>query len=389
MEELRHIIREALLESKRSDRTVYDDIEGYISQKLSRRDNINGGNITYYNIYDEKGHELGTLDLNGNLRYIVDKNGNLGTFEGDYKESSKNFSIRNGLNSRYLDVKQAVRWLWIKNHTPLQENVERTEDFALGRNILGKVYFKRIGYWARLQSGRRPAEDREKAHYYWEIFESSSHQLIGRIWEDKKIQFKKAGEDQFGGYNDNWGLKDFSGGLKEAVRYIWLKRQKMKPEVNENVNKVQYDKIVYPDIENWYAEVGYPNYNRTVVIYDNTGHNVGMIGFAPGGPNRGQYQLSYDDGSGNGREYTNEILWKYGKDDIKKAVRYVWLKNQKPKEQEVVDEITTNGEGDLENYYNENPAALNNDYVDNYIMGIDDRGFYQNTKISKSVPDSW
>jgi hypothetical protein len=84
---------------------------------------------------------------------------------------------------------------------------------------------------------------------------------------------------------------------------------------------------------------------------------------------------------GSYTRYSEKIPWDFS--DVEQAVRYVYLQNVKSK---IIDEIITNGEGDLENYFKKNPPALNNDYVDNYLDGKD---FYISDKIPSRIPSPW
>lgn len=268
----------------------------------------------------------------------------------------------------------------------LQESVEKPKDFTLGKNIGDKILFKKLGYWARLYKGRIPGL--YENYFYWEIYETSSHQLIGRVWEYGKIQIAKTDKNKdpnggrFGNFENNWGLEDFNGGLNAGAKYIWLQRQKPLTE-NAKKNEVKFENVplgklvIFPDIDGWGAK---GNSWNEIRIYSNDGKYAGKLEYDE---SEKETRIFYgEDEVGN---WANIESWPiFG--NVKNAVRYVYLQNQKPLiKPYTVDEVTADGRGDLMNYYTENPASLNNDYMDNFYLDSQDYYWPEKTISNKQV----
>lgn len=162
--------------------------------------------------------------------------------------------------------------------------------------------------------------------------------------------------------------------LRKIIRLV-LKEEFGTEETPAEFENVPLGRIVtFSDIEGWGAE---GNRWNEINIYSDEKKLVG--------------KLEYD-------EYSKLTRIFYGEDEhgnwkhidswpvfgnVKNAVRFVFLQSQKSK---IVDEIVSTGEGDLENYFKENPAALNNDYVDNYL---DQQDYYISDKIPSRIPSLW
>lgn len=87
------------------------------------------------------------------------------------------------------------------------------------------------------------------------------------------------------------------------------------------------DVFTFPDIGGWKAYIG-----EVVMIYDDKEIPVARLGknyaMAVGGTNEyGKHQLSYNDGTGDGKNWTDVVPWPKGTGEayIKNAVRYVFM----------------------------------------------------------------
>jgi len=158
----------------------------------------------------------------------------------------------------------------------------------------------------------------------------------------------------------------FTGTLENAARYLFLKRQK---PLKENTTSLVFPigKIVkFPDIHNWGARK-YQNSDMNIMRIDILSDENKFMGALIFNDITEESNLMYDSNEdGTYDRFKYEQPWDF--DNVKNAVRYVFLQSQKNR---IVDEVKSNGYGDLMNYYNENPPALNNDYVDNFKYAED------------------
>ena len=122
--------------------------------------------------------------------------------------------------------KQAARYIWLKSQqtneqiTSEQTTTDESENYYFGKdNKIGDEYeFKELGYIAIFKA----TEHRE---LYWNIaeYESKSglYYQIGQLWFSGDLEILSPD-------NKEWKTKKgFGTNLKNATKYIWLKRQKV------------------------------------------------------------------------------------------------------------------------------------------------------------------
>ena len=157
---------------------------------------------------------------------------------------------------------------------------------------------------------------------------------------------------------------------------IKIIRQILTEEETDEFKNVPIGKLItFSDIENWSAKG--IRWNLIFIYSDIQGHIMG--------------ELEYNEYDKKTRIFYQQGVrgkWKHVEDwpsfsNVKNAVRYIYLQSRK---QNIVDEIVTNGEGDFANYFNENPAALNNDYIDHFL---DSKDYYISDKVADRIPSPW
>lgn len=337
----RQKVNQEIVKEAFGDRIDFPNFEGWYIKSFGEVMGVDG-----WSIYNEFDRIVGLLQPNGSLQYRKHKE--LGLIK-----SNKNFKGK---------PEEAVRYVWLMNQRPIKKQIGeirklKPKVFA----IMPDVTSDDMEGWVAKYTN--PFENQNEVRV---AIKDDSGEYIGGITEKGLLLYEKENGETESVYNKSFNVYN-SDSVKQAMRYVWLKRQKIVKEISEEDVKEEFlrgELVAFPDIDNWGAMRSH--FPGTILILSSDSQHVGTLSDGSNHINKKSWlgYNSYDKIGKQGWQYTKP--WNF--DNVKNAVRYVYLKNQKPKGQKVVDEITTNGEGDLMNYYNENPAALNNDYVDNYLM---------------------
>lgn len=327
MDFIRKIVKEVLFESDGIVTNLhFKDIDDWGAWLYEEND------IRYWRIFNNKHQQIGDLSKNGKLRFDLNH-------KGFWKTVDKKFEFsENG-------VKQATRYAWLMNQKPM-ENKEQ-----IIREIISKSNYSPFNYkrGKELKFKNLPDMYAVIDMYYgqqaWIIYLENIPIGILEWTGALHIQNQYSSDDFIYNQhndvrwedieNDYWETlnKSFGSNLEQAMRYVFLKNQKMINEAGVLGYGRQRKKTIYPDIGNFFTtELYLPD--GTFFRYDIFTPNNKRVG-----------QLSYVGvliyaSDGDEWEKANNNF----KNKLKQAVRYVFLKTRKPiKNKEKLKDLALSG----------------------------------------------
>ena len=197
---------------------VFKNIEGWSAKKTI--DVI--GN--YWKIYDSDGYEVGELDSDGGLYFLVAK-WRSSVSDTDWITSNRIFSVDKA------GIEKAVRYVFLKRQQ-IKKQEQLKEINLTGRNIAmsGQVFkrlkFEDIDGWGAVLL-------EEDGYIYWTIFNKEG-QDVGELYKNNELRYEDSDDFEWTVANVKFAFDET--GAKKATRYIFLKTQR--PIIAEQIPNI-------------------------------------------------------------------------------------------------------------------------------------------------------